>query len=144
MKNIFIALFLFSSIAIQAQNQAYYTKQTQVSEDLESFEPLSGNKMFTKIVLRESGIEFYASEKEYSSVDYSEVEKVKSKDDGFTYEVSFPDKMKVIMQFAPYPSTASEPHLLFAIVSMPGLFKTDPKRLTFFRLAFIDEFVIDR
>jgi hypothetical protein len=143
MKDLLVLTFLlFYSFNTFAQNQAYYVKQTQVSYDMERFEALVDNPIFTKIVFKENGIEFNMPNSKFTFIEFSKIDKVDLTENSFRYEVEFSDGLKAALFFTPFPYTYSDPKFIMSIIQMPGLVKSDPSIITFFRLVFVDNLII--
>ncbi len=139
---ILISILCCSTILL-AQDQAYYVKQTQVSADMETFDPLTENVIFTKIVIKRYGIEFSMLDGNYSFTENNKIDRVDLENNRYYYEISFSDEMKVFLFFKPYPHQTSETIMRMAIISWSGLIESDPDISTFFRLVFHDDLIIE-
>ena len=142
--NILITISIFVSLSFLSfgQNQAYYVKQTQVSMDMQKFDALADNPIFTKIVFKGEGIEFNMPGSKFSFIDFEKIDKVNLSNNSFRYELSFTDGLEAALFFTPFPYNYSDPTFVMCIVKMPGLISSDPSIITFFRLVFVDELVI--
>lgn len=138
-----IILFFVYSFSVFCQNNAYDVDQTQVSRDLKVFKPLSTNPIFTGFVIKSDGIECYMPEGKYSFIENDLIYKKPSEDRSYELNLSIDDNLQVALFFTPYPQSTSESKLLFAMVTMGGLVKSDPNLITFFRLVFHKELVMD-
>lgn len=134
-------LTLFCGVTL-AQNQAYYVKQTQVSNDLNTYKPLDNNPVFSEILIKENGIEFSMTGGKYTFIDKKKINKVNLGEDGFRYEIDFAEGMDVTMFFTPDPQSLGTFQLFMTIVGISGLVKSDPKLMTFYRLIFNDSLVM--
>ncbi|WP_432223124.1 hypothetical protein ACRASX_16300 (plasmid) [Flavobacterium sp. TMP13] len=142
MKQLIIALFFIYSAKLTAQNQTYYVKQTQMSKDAENWQKMDINNLFTKIVFKENGIEFTMFEGKFTVINYNRVNKVDLENNSYRYEISISEGLDVVLFFAPYPLMTNPPKMLMGIISMSGVVKSAPERISFFRLAFIEDLVI--
>lgn len=134
MKNLPIILIIILSINCYSQNESFTVKETvfRIGETGE-FKPLGSNDIFTKFILKKNYVELHTSQKEYTTVTYDEMEKVRKKNGKYEYYFHLKDWL-VSLIFAPYPYSDSEPVFIGALVVAPGIDKNRPNTLTTFQM----------
>ena len=146
MKNstlLFFFIFLFCSQFLLGQNELYRVKQTQMTKDFKEYIPLDDNLIFTKVIMKKNIIEIGMPENKVSIFKMDEVFKEYGDGNSYSYLIKISEKMEITLFFEPYPSKTNKPKLFIAFVTMSGLVKSDPKILSFFRLVFVEQLVIN-
>jgi hypothetical protein len=135
MKKLTTILIIILSINCYSQNESFTVKETTFRiGDTGEFKSLGSNDIFTKFIFKKDYVELHTSQKEYTTIMYNEMEKVRKKNGKYENYFYLKDWL-VSLIFAPYPYADSEPVFIGALVVMPGVDKNRPKTLTTFQMT---------
>lgn len=144
MKWLPLFFFIISlSLPGYGQNIAYDVMQTHITSNLKDYTALDANPIFTGFVVKENGVECMMPDGKYSFIKNENINKKYKDGDDYELVLLIDDNLQVTLFFTPYPKAYSEPKLILGMVTMGGLIENDPNKITFFRLVFHEEAMMD-